>query len=63
MVMFKESNLKALDRNLPEDAGLADAIELLEFFAGIEAGLADIEAGRVISHEEMVERTKSWRSE
>jgi predicted transcriptional regulator len=63
MVMFKESILKALDRNLPEDAGLADAIELLEFFAGIEAGLADIEAGRVISHEEMVERTKSWRSE
>jgi predicted transcriptional regulator len=60
MVMSKETFLKALDERLPKDAQINDAIEYLLYLAGIEEGLADVAAGRVISHEEMLERIKQW---
>ena len=47
-------------QTLPEDATVEDFIEHLSFLAAVEEGLADLEAGRVISHEELVERVKQW---
>ena len=47
-------------QTLPEDATIEDFIEHLSFLAAVEEGLADLEAGRVISHEELVERVKQW---
>lgn len=49
----------ASDRGVPVDAMLAEAVSLYvaeerELQAAIAEGLADIEAGRVLSHEEVV---------
>jgi predicted transcriptional regulator len=42
---------ETLDK-LPDDATLEEAIERLLFLAEIEQGIADADAGRMISHEE-----------
>ena len=49
----------ASDRGVPVDAMLAEAVSLYvaeerELQAAIAEGLADIEAGRVLSHEQVV---------
>jgi predicted transcriptional regulator len=52
-----------LDERL-EDNEKFDAMPLSpEELAGIERGLADIEAGRVISHERMLAELAKWRDE
>jgi predicted transcriptional regulator len=48
----KERVLEAV-RQLPADATMEDVMERLYFLAKIERGLADAEAGRVTSHEEV----------
>mgnify|MGYP001598748946 FL=1 len=59
MVLSKDSIIEAL-KELPDDADIQDAIDYLLYLEGIEEGLADAEAGRMISHEELLERIKSW---
>ncbi len=51
----KERILEAL-RDLPSDATCEDAIERLVFLAKIEEGLAQLDAGQFISHEEVKRR-------
>ena len=51
----KELARHAVDA-LPDDASLEDAIERLAFLADIEAGLADVAAGRTVSHEDVLAR-------
>ena len=51
----KERILEAL-RDLPADATYEDAIERLVFLARIEEGLAQLDAGRSIPHEEVKRR-------
>jgi predicted transcriptional regulator len=46
---------EAMDK-LPADATFDDAIEKLVFLARIEAGLADLDAGKVIPHAEVKRR-------
>lgn len=46
---------KAVEQ-LPENASVEDAIERLVFLATIERGLADANAGRTVSHEEVKRR-------
>ena len=60
MVMTRDSIREAL-KDLPEGSDIADAIEYLLYLQGIEEGLADDEAGRLISTEELIERMKTWR--
>jgi predicted transcriptional regulator len=59
----KEKVLEMLE-GLPDEADLnetiLDAIDRLLLLYKIERGLADIEAGRTIPHEEVVERFKTW---
>ncbi len=55
----KEQIMRSLD-NLPEDATIEDFMERLYFLLKVERGLADVEAGRTISHEELVKRMKEW---
>jgi len=43
-------------RELPADATVDDAIERLVFLAKIEAGLAQLERGEGISHDEVKRR-------
>jgi len=47
--------LEAL-RDLPADASIDDAIERLVFLARIEEGLAELDAGQGISHEDVKRR-------
>jgi predicted transcriptional regulator len=51
----KERILEAL-RSLPADATVDDAIERLVFMAKVEEGLAQLDAGQGISHEEVKRR-------
>ena len=51
----RERILEAL-QDLPDDATLDDAIERLIFLAKIDAGLAELDAGRGIPHEEVKRR-------
>ena len=60
MVMTREDIRDAL-KDLPEGADITDVVEYLLYLQGIEEGLADDEAGRLISTEELVERIKTWR--
>ncbi len=52
---------EALDR-MPETATLEEVIEELAILAAIQQGEADIAAGRVVTHEEVVRRSAEWIS-
>jgi len=54
-VSTKERILEAL-RSLPPDATVDDAIERLVFMARVEEGLAQLDAGQGIPHEEIKRR-------
>jgi predicted transcriptional regulator len=51
----KERILEAL-RSLPADATVEDAIERLVFMAKVEEGLAQLDAGQGIPHDEVKRR-------
>jgi predicted transcriptional regulator len=51
----KQMALEAVKR-LPDDATLEDAMERIYFLQKIERGLADVAAGRVVPHQEVVRR-------
>ena len=53
MVMSRDTIIEAL-KDLPDKAGVNDAIDYLIYLSGIEEGLADDEAGPLISHEELI---------
>ncbi|MCM2255462.1 MAG: hypothetical protein NDJ94_07295 [Vicinamibacteria bacterium] len=56
----KESAIRVVQEQ-PDDGSLEDIVRELAFAVMIERGLADSDAGRVISHEEMGARIRSWR--
>jgi predicted transcriptional regulator len=51
----KQKALAAVEK-LPADATLEDAIERLVFLAKIERGLAELESGRGLDHNEVKRR-------
>ena len=53
--LTRERMLDAI-RELPEDASVDDAIERLVFLAKIEEGLAQLERGEGVPHEEVKRR-------
>ncbi len=55
----KQQILKAL-AELPDDAGVEDALERLYLLYKIEAGLRQADAGELISQEEARERMSKW---
>jgi predicted transcriptional regulator len=46
----------------PEDSSYEEILRELAFARMVERGLADSEAGRTISHEEMGHRIRTWQS-
>ena len=60
MVTKKDLMHKVVDQ-LPDEADWDDAIDRLLYIEGIERGLADVKAGRVISHEELLKQIETWR--
>jgi predicted transcriptional regulator len=55
----KELVRRALD-NLPDDVTMPEVIDRLYLLYDIQLGLEDIEAGRVVSHEEAKQRFAKW---
>lgn len=55
----KEHLIQAIEE-LPEDSSYEEILRELAFARMVERGLADSEAGRTISHEEMGRRIASW---
>ena len=60
MVTKKEIMHRVVEQ-LPEEADWDEAIDRLMYIKGIERGLADVKAGRTISHEELLKQIESWR--
>lgn len=51
----------AIINDLPDDSSYDDIVRELVFNRMVERGLADAEAGRTISDEEMEQSIESWR--
>jgi len=47
-------------RDLPDDANIEDAMEKLLLLHKIEKGIAQVEEGRTVSHEEAKHRLRRW---
>ena len=56
----KKEEAIQLIRELPEDSSLTDILAGLYFKQKVEEGLADIESGRTITHEEVRQRMVAW---
>ena len=62
MMQIKQTIRELLDR-LPEDCTLDDVLYHLYVMQAVDAGRADVEAGRTVSHEEVKrELRKKWLS-
>ncbi len=59
METAKYNSIKAI-QTLPDNSSYEDIMEKLYFMQKVEAGLNDVEEGRVISHEEVKERLSKW---
>lgn len=57
----KDRAIKTI-QELPDTATWEDISERIRFLAGIDKGLADIKAGKVVPHEEVKESLKEWLS-
>ena len=55
----KERVRHLLDR-LTDTASYDDILYEIQFLRGIEAGLADLDAGRSIPHEDVMARARKW---
>ncbi len=60
MPSAKEQIAKIL-QNQPDDSSYGEILRELSFARMVKRGLADSDAGRTISHEEMGRRIKTWQ--
>jgi predicted transcriptional regulator len=60
MATAKEELKKLLEQQ-PEDSSTEELVRELTFHVMVQRGLADSDAGRTISNEEMSRRIRSWR--
>ena len=56
-----KQELKKLLEQQPEDSSTEELVRELAFHVMVQRGLADSDAGRTISNEEMGRRIRSWR--
>ena len=61
MSTVKEELTRLIQRQ-PEDSSREEIIRKLAFHAMVERGLADSDAKRVISNEEMARRIRQWQT-
>ncbi len=59
MSTAKEELAKVIERQ-PDDSSHEEIVRELAFHVMVERGLADSDARRVISNEEMAKRIRSW---
>ena len=56
-----KEELTKLIEDQPEDSSDDEIVRELAFHLMVQRGLADSDAGRVISNDEMARRIRSWR--
>ncbi len=56
-----KEELTKLIKEQPEDSSREEIVRELAFHVMVERGLADSDAGRVISNDEMARRIRSWQ--
>jgi predicted transcriptional regulator len=56
-----KAQLIKLIEDQPDDSSVDEILRELAFAAMVERGVADSDAGRTITNEEMVRRIESWR--
>jgi len=56
-----KEELTKLIQDQPEDSSPEEIVRELAFHLMVERGLADSDAGRVISNDEMARRIRSWQ--
>ena len=56
-----KEELTKLIEDQPDDSSREEIIRELAFHVMVERGLADSDAGRVISNDEMARRIRSWQ--
>ena len=56
-----KAQLIQLIQDQPDDSSREEILRELAFAAMVERGIADSDAGRTISNEEMARRIESWR--
>jgi len=56
-----KEELTKLIEDQPEDSSREEIIRELAFHVMVERGLADSDAGRVISNDEMARRIRTWQ--
>jgi predicted transcriptional regulator len=57
-----KSVLREVIEAQPEDASYEEILRELAFERMVARGLADVRAGRSVSHEEALRRIRSWRN-
>jgi predicted transcriptional regulator len=62
MPMNAKSEALRIIQSLPESASMEDIQYHLYVREKIEKGLADVAAGRVVSHEEVKRQVEEWKS-
>ena len=60
MSKVKEELTKLIEEQ-PEDSSREEIVRELAFHVMVQRGLADSDAGRVISNDEMARRIRSWQ--
>jgi predicted transcriptional regulator len=58
-VITKQDIIDAIS-DLPDDATVEDAMERLYLLEGVERGIAQADAGKVVTHQEARRRMERW---
>ena len=56
---LKESAVDVI-QSMPDDASLDEILEKIFFISQVREGLKDAQEGRVISTEQLIEKSKEW---
>ena len=59
MTVVKEQVVKMVER-LPDDFTIDDILDEIYFKSQVDAGLKELDEGKVISHEEVERRLSKW---
>jgi predicted transcriptional regulator len=55
-----KERVAAILNRLPDDSTIDQILQEIAFVRMVDRGVRDAEAGRVVSHEEVVRDSKSW---
>ena len=60
-ILLDKAEIIASFKTLPDKVSAADVIDRIIFLQKIESGLKSVERGKVVSHEEVMNKIDQWR--